>query len=283
MTDMRFIKSVRNDWKLAVHRQWKALLILVCMSVIFCVDFRLLLAEAYANHPYIPNTADYLFYIFGGMEEYVPSKVEAFLFPSIWICINGLILFLSLRYPVEGLYENGQQILIRTGGRLRYWVSKCVLLVLENLFYIFICYGTISLVSILTKGKIFAKPKIGWISEFGKIDLAENISQGIPVWIYLAPFCMLLFLASIQMIVSLFLGSSLTFTLMLGLLVASAYIKSPYLVGNLGMFYRSAWAAENGIETGSYMAVVLGLCAALWIVGGIIFCRMDLLKREELG
>ena len=137
--------------------------------------------------------------------------------------------------------------------------------------------------SILTKGKIFAKPKIGWISEFGKIDLAENISQGIPVWIYLAPFCMLLFFASIQMIVSLFLGSSLTFTLMLGLLVASAYIKSPYLVGNLGMFYRSAWAAENGIETGSYMAVVLGLCAALWIVGGIIFCRMDLLKREELG
>ena len=280
---MRFIKSVHNDWKLAVHRQWKALLILVCMSVIFCVDFRLLLAEAYANHPYIPNTADYLFYIVGGMEEYVPSKVEAFLFPSIWICINGLILFLSLRYPVEGLYENGQQILIRTGGRLRYWVSKCVLLVLENLFYIFICYGTISLVSILTKGKIFAKPKIGWISEFGKIDLAENISQGIPVWIYLAPFCMLLFLASIQMIVSLFLGSSLTFTLMLGLLVASAYIKSPYLVGNLGMFYRSAWGAENGIETGSYMAVVLGLCAALWIVGGIIFCRMDLLKREELG
>ena len=262
---MRFIKSVHNDWKLAVHRQWKALLILVCMSVIFCVDFRLLLAEAYANHPYIPNTADYLFYIFGGMEEYVPSKVEAFLFPSIWICINGLILFLSLRYPVEGLYENGQQILIWTGGRLRYWVSKCVLLVLENLFYIFICYGTISLVSILTKGKIFAKPKIGWISEFGKIDLAENISQGIPVWIYLAPFCMLLFFASIQMIVSLFLGSSLTFTLMLGLLVASAYIKSPYLVGNLGMFYRSAWAAENGIETGSYMAVVLGLCAALWI------------------
>ena len=157
---MRFIKSVHNDWKLAVHRQWKALLILVGMSVIFCVDFRLLLAEAYANHPYIPNTADYLFYIFGGMEEYVPSKVEAFLFPSIWICINGLILFLSLRYPVEGLYENGQQILIRTGGRLRYWVSKCVLLVLENLFYIFICYGTISLVSILTKGKIFAKPKI---------------------------------------------------------------------------------------------------------------------------
>lgn len=131
---MRFIKSVHNDWKLAVHRQWKALLILVGMSVIFCVDFRLLLAEAYENHPYIPNTADYLFYIFGGMEEYVPSKVEAFLFPSIWICINGLILFLSLRYPVEGLYENGQQILIRTGGRLRYWVSKCVLLVLENLF-----------------------------------------------------------------------------------------------------------------------------------------------------
>lgn len=117
---MRFIKSVRNDWKLAVHRQWKALLILVCMSVIFCVDFRLLLAEAYENHPYIPNTADYLFYIFGGMEEYVPSKVEAFLFPSIWICINGLILFLSLRYPVEGLYENGQQMLIRTGGRLRW-------------------------------------------------------------------------------------------------------------------------------------------------------------------
>ena len=53
MTDMRFIKSVYNDWKLAVHRQWKALLILVGMSVIFCVDFRLLLAEAYANHPYI--------------------------------------------------------------------------------------------------------------------------------------------------------------------------------------------------------------------------------------
>ena len=100
---------------------------------------------------------------------------------------------------------------------------------------------------------------------------------------YLAPFCMLLFLASIQMIVSLFLRSSLTFTLMLGILVASAYIKSPYLVGNLGMFYRSAWAAENGIGTGSYMAVVFGLCAALWIVGGIIFCRRDIQKREELG
>lgn len=280
---MRFIKSVHNDWRLAVHRQWKTLFILACMSIIFCVDFRLTLAEAYEVDRYIPNTADYLFYIFGGMEEYVPSKVEAFLFPSIWICINGFILFLSLRYPREGLYESGQQILIRTGSRQRYWISKCVLLVLENIFYIIFCYGVVSLVTVCTKGKIFAKPEIGWISEFGRIDLAENISQGIPIWIYLAPFCMLLFLASIQMIVSLFLGSSLTFLLMLGLLVASAYIKSPYLVGNLGMLYRSAWVADGGIATGSYIAVVLGLCVVLWIAGGIIFCRMDLLKREELG
>ena len=64
--------------------------------------------------------------IFGGIKEYIPSPNDPFQIPYLWILNHLLILYFTLHYASDDLSGIGQQMIYRAGGRIKWWVSKCI-------------------------------------------------------------------------------------------------------------------------------------------------------------
>lgn len=277
---MRFFRVLRCDLRLALGRQWRYLLLLPAGMLLFCANLYRWVQEMEPGA--LLDLQDYLVYIFGGMGRYSPSPDEPFLFPGIWVCSVGLMLFLMLRYPREELYESGQQLLQRSGGRCRYWIAKCVLQLVMTVCCFALAYGTVLLFTLLTRGTLLESLNGEWVEILGRVNVNwDEIAQS-PPWMYLMPPATVLLMAGIQQIVSLLTGISIGYLVSLGLMIASAYFMTPWLAGNYGMLYRAGSVMAEGFA----MEQSLLVCVLAWVLmsaaGGVYFCRMDILKREEL-
>ena len=78
---------------------------------------------------------DYWFYVYGGMQKYVPGPGNTFQVPIIWMVVFILPAFLLLNYPVKDMQHMGTQMMVRIGGRTRWWLSKCMWNVLATVLY----------------------------------------------------------------------------------------------------------------------------------------------------
>lgn len=277
---MRFFRVLRCDLRLALGRQWRYLLLLPTGMLLFCANLYRWVQEMEPGA--ILDLQDYLVYIFGGMGRYSPSPDEPFLFPGIWVCSVGLMLFLMLRYPREELYESGQQLLLRSGGRCRYWIAKCVMQLVMTVCCFTLAYGTVLLFTLLTRGTLLESLNGEWVEILGRVNVNwDEIAQS-PPWMYLMPPATVLLMAGIQQIVSLLTGISIGYLVSLGLMIASAYFMTPWLAGNYGMLYRAGSVMAEGFAIEQSLLVCVLAWVLLWAAGGIYFCRMDILKREEL-
>lgn len=279
---MKFFRLLKCDLYLSIGKQWKHLFLLVAGNILFCIDLYVRVKNR-TDGIAMPDMQDYIFYIWGGMGRYSPSPEEPFLFPGIWICSIGYMLFLMLRYPKENLYETGQQLMIRSGGRICYWTAKCIMLVVETFLYFIISYGVIWIYTVLTGGTVFKNINVDLIRDYGRLEINENAINNLPVWLYLLPAAMLLLLATVQMLLSFVSGVSIAYFVMLVLLLSSAYQMTQVLPGNWGMLYRSCYVMKDGFSSEKMLIFCLVSCLLCWILGGIRFCRADVLKREELG
>lgn len=281
MNIMRFFRSLRGDIYLCVQREWKYLFPLLAIIPLVCLDFHFRANDLTGGSTL--DVQDYFVYIFGGMGEYSFSMTEPFRFPAAWMCIVGYLLFFCLRYPREDFFEIGHQLLIRTGSRMEYWTAKCALILIKLALSFLLCMGEIYLFAILTGGSCFEQRNLECIEIYGMIDANITSPEVFPLWLYFMPFLMIVFLAEMQLLFSFVTGVGISFLVMMLVLISSAYFVKPYLPGNFGMLYRNALISENGLDSEEMLLAAIICCVLMWIVGGILFCRMDLLKREELG
>lgn len=179
--------------------------------------------------------------------------------------------------------KRGKQLMIRSGGRICYWTAKCIMLVVETFLYFIISYGVIWIYTVLTGGTVFKNINVDLIRDYGRLEINENAINNLPVWLYLLPARMPLLLATVQMPLSFVSGVSIAYFVMLVLLLSSAYQMTQVLPGNWGMLYRSCYVMKDGFSSEKMLIFCLVSCLLCWILGGIRFCRADVLKREELG
>ena len=88
---------------------------------------------------------DYLLYIFGGMREYIPAPGKPFQIPYIWLINHIGILYFTLHYMHDDLEGFGQQMILRSGSRTGWWLSKCVWNTAAVVLLYSIAWGTVFL------------------------------------------------------------------------------------------------------------------------------------------
>lgn len=278
---MRYIRCLRCDLQLGLGRNWKHLVLLGIFVLVNCMVFCYRPFDFRPNEPL--NLSDYLFYIYGGMGKYAPSPDEPFLFPGLWMFLHAYLLYLCLRYPREEMYDVGQQICIRSGSRVRYWLSKCTMLFVENLCYYGMIIEITAVWTLATGGSLTEEPKGLWMEVFGRFLVGTDGEIIVELWRYLLPFVMMLFLSVFQLVLSLVIGHVRSYFILLGILLASAYFYIPFLPGNTGMLYRSGEVSMFENMSGKMMlAGTLVQWILSCIIGGVLFSRMDLLKKEEV-
>ena len=116
---------------------------------------------------------------------------------------------------------------------------------------------------------------IGW-------GLDRSLPQAeVWLWLLVIPLLLLIFLNLLQLLVGLVFGPIWGFAVNGALLLLSAYWMKSFLPGNYAMFRRSIWVLiDRGMVMGNGVALLIGGSLCVIVVGGIVFHRRDILKKE---
>ncbi len=225
---------------------------------------------------------DYWFYVYGGMQKYVPGPGNRFQVPIIWMVVFILPAFLLLNYPVKDMQHMGTQMMVRIGGRTRWWLSKCMWNVLATVLYHVLLAGILLglcfVFNIPLSSRIHVELLGMLFNLFGGNTLLPR--EMIPTVIFLIPILCSVAFNLLQMTLCLFIKPIFSFFVTAVLLVSSAYLLSPYMLGNYAMPLRYSWIFEGGVsfQVGIVASVLLAVVAV--IIGMIRFRKYEILNRD---
>lgn len=281
---MKFSKLLKYDLKNGFLLNLINLLLIMIFVAVFCIDFYLRKNSAYILDESIPSGTfmDYLFYIFAGIKEYTPSMTDEFLIPVKWLLLFLFILYSTLYYPYRDLSSLGLNILVRTKGRIAWWVSKCI----WNICYVLVTYVLIFF-TVIVFCFVMQEPISLDITPMFVNDLLDaaspydTFSIQLGYIILLLPMLILIGLNLLQMTLVLFIKPLYSFGMIAVILLSSAYLFTPYLPGNYAMPIRSNYVVENGVSFSGGLIIFLILVSVSFIVGCLYFRRYDILDVEE--
>lgn len=280
-----FYKFLRFDLKHGLVKEWKKFLVALCAFLAFfliyylCVfaENRNLLAQG--EEPLEFTFMDLILSVLGGMKEFHYEDGEMFLFPAVWIFFFLLLLFYTLRYPIQNLDGMGRSMLILSQNRRVWWYSKCVWCCVYVFVYFLLLYILAFLMGICLGGKLSFQP-----SEYAPYALDAGMYIKNPPW-NLAPGVLLVPLVAcaismLQMVLTLWVKPIFAYVLSCVLLLSSAYFANPALVGNYAMLFRTDIFAEEGFPLGwGFTAAALLIILSL-LIGYFRMENMDILNRE---
>lgn len=283
---MMFFKLWIHDLHNGIGRRiWQYLLLAAPMSLLFCFEFyRMVEGWQLIREDIVTDGTwgTYILFLFQGMDEYIPSPETPFVFPAMWLLLFLGSSYLTLSYPLNDLTGIGQQVLMRSGGRKNWWLSKCFWNFLSTFLYFGLIILTVTLFCVAL-GIPLSNSLDVEISRMllESYDIPSLAGGTFFLWIILFPLLVSLLLNLIQMTVGLALSMVWGFAASAVTLLVSAYWMKPWMVGNFAMFRRSKLFLQYGgmDATAGIILIAIGVGATL-IIGTWYFERYDILNRE---
>lgn len=275
---MKFFKLLRFDLHHGILKRYKTILLMCIIVILACFDLiNKLKSFEYTHYTY----GEFLFYIFGGIKEYIPSPSESFPIPFLFLLWHMTILYFTSHYMYDDLTGFGQNLIYRFKSRTKWWLAKCIWNVLYvAAFYIF------SLIAVLIFSKISGADTSLEVlnkSEIFIIGQYQIFSDIYPVTIELLvlPMFISITVSLLQMTLSLIVKPLISYILSSVIFIASAYYQTPYLLGNYAMAIRSDSIVTNGVNATA--GVIFALCvSAVSVISGIfIFRRYAIMNSKE--
>lgn len=280
---MRFIEDLAFDFRQGILRRGTLLLVPAVIAAVTFFDFYAK-ARRYLEQGMTQSTVDYgdyWFFLYGGMCEYIPSPDNPFQFPAVWILVFLVLPFVLLNYPFRDMYGVGQQILVCSGRRSLWWLSKCCWNFCGTVLYHLIIQAAGLVLSLVFEVEISNRIHMDFINLVFNIRYQEVWNpSSLPVAALLLPMLVSAAINMLQMTMSLFIRPMFGFFAVAVLLLASAYLLSPLLIGNYAMAFRHDWMLKAGVsmEAGMRIAAILLFLAVL---SGLVRFRLyDILESE---
>ena len=283
---MRYIKLLWFDIRNGMIYNPVLFVIPVIIALIACFDLANRITAlnefGYFAAPVKGSVADYMMYIYGGMDRYVPEPNNSFVFPVRWAVVFLMPSFLTLNYPYKDMQGIGQQILVRTKGRTTWWLCKCVWNILSVLVYHLILLGIAILFGFVCGSDVFGE--INKELQYVVFQMARNSilpdDASWPFVIIFLPVLVSLCINILQMTLSLFIKPIFSFFAAAFLMISSAYFVSPYLIGNYAMSIRYNMVMKDGVSITGALVVSLALSTIAVGAGAVRFHQYDILNRD---
>ncbi len=278
---MKLCNHIRFDLTYGLFRRemWGKYIIWLGFFALASLDFagELVSIEA-TQYTY----GDYLLRIFGGMREYVPAPGEPFEIPYLWLINHVGILYFTLHYMHDDLEGTGWQMILRSGNRTGWWLSKCVWNAAVVVVLYLIAWGTVFLLAGLNHAvwSFGISPFMAEIMAPGPCQLI-SASWQVTLEITILPLLATLAVSQVQMLLCLMLRPAVSYVVSIVLFLSSAYKLSPFLPGNYAMALRSDKIISNGVSQMTGIEIHLFLILASVVLGNLLFQKYNILNKED--
>ena len=220
----------------------------------------------------------YYTYLMQGLPEYIRTETSIFQLPVPWLIFHGYLFFLICSYPVSDLSGCGQQIMLLSEKRERWWLGK-VCWCVWNIFFYYVSFNCIMLVMSRLRGNFF-KNTDGLKNVLGIDAGLVNAEEFIMIWACL-PVLFSIALGLVQMVLGILIKPVAAYFFTMSYLITSVYWTTPFLLGNFAMILRNRPIITDGLS--SYMGMLLcaGVSGAAIFTGRLIVKKKDILEVEK--
>ena len=278
---MRLCSHIRFDLTYGLFKRgmWTRYILWFALFALFSLEFSGRLASLeLSQYTY----GDYLLYIFGGMREYVPAPSEPFQIPYLWLINHIGVLYFTLHYMHDDLEGVGQQMIVRSGNRTAWWLSKCVWNTAVVLLLYSIAWGAVLLLAGANHAirSFEISPFMAEIMVVGPYQLPKS-DWSITGEITFLPLLVTLAVSQLQMLLCLVIRPIFSYVVSVTAFIASAYYLSPFFLGNYAMALRSSKIVSNGVSRITGIGICFLLILTGIVLGSVIFAKYDILSKED--
>ncbi len=283
-----FIKFLDHDLKYGIGSNKKRLLITFLMFAFlalyhfFTLRIFQITNPEYFNSPV--TTADYFMSIVGGYGKpnFFGDGTSDYAVPSVWLVFILWIMFTNLYYPFKDLDGVGKHLVILSGSRGVWWLSKCVWTVINTIINYLIVFASCAFVGLLFGAKLSMNSNTYL---YRTLNIEEVSLTSSTVWNLTSVFLMigfsLIVLSLLQLLVSLLAKPMISFFLVTAYIFAATFKQSPFLFANYVLGARNNAVVTTGLNN------YLGLLIGAWIIllsvaiGYFVFNCRDILGSEN--
>lgn len=243
-----FQRAFFIDWKLGVlHRAWR--FVPALFLAVFCVLKGLLFQRYEVPH----DLFGILSLMFFGDDVVTPNSLSLCL---EWVGFQIFLLLITNDYTSSSLGSFGECMLMKTGSKSAWWLSKCCWMV---------CTVTISFAALILTG----------VTLCPMFHYTVRLSG---IYVLVAPFCAVLSVSLIgQFITMLGVNPAVTLILLSGSVTLALFVDSPWYI----------WAAS--MQTRYYELHLVWISCLIWLlaslllipIGTVIFARKDIYLKGE--
>lgn len=227
------------------------------------------------------SIGDFLLYYFAGTSRFFAFGGDPFRLPVIWAFVCLFALYLVLWYPYRDLLGFGRTAIVVGGSRWRWWLAKCVWVIVAIAVFCLCAFVIAAVSSLLVGGRLSlaASEEMPFLLGLRESQLAElPYLMGPSIAVV---FASLAAIALFQLFLSLVAGPVISFACSISILFLSAFYFDPLLIGNSMMLARSDCLMEGGISVSAGVCVAALLAAISILIGGLLFSQMDITDKER--
>lgn len=276
-----FYKCLKYDLKCGLLKEYKKYIIAIGLFIIIGFDFFIKMNDIEITVP------DYLFYLFFGMEEYVPSPGNKFRFPALWVAVVLYVSYITLYFPYKDLNGYGKNILLNTQSKKTWYLSKCMWVTVSTIIYFLIGFVVLSLFAIISGAEITADVSSNAVIKFIQfITTEQNLFYNDAMYYkvtllhFILPVVICIMNNLFQLFLSLFIKPFFSFIFTVSYTIASAYYLKFFVLGNYAMIARSNIFIDNGVNFTDGLIISLGVILVVIISGTVLFSKQDILNKE---
>lgn len=253
---------------------------------------------------YLPNRegpltfGETLLCVWCGMLPYDPTVSQPFDFPTAWLALIIIILYVGLDYPFRNLGGMGAHMIVAAHSRWAWWLAKCSWVAVCALVCWLVSLAVCAAITVASGGPwdLAVRAGVAVVMGAGQNDATSLIAPSIPADggasataaaadINIAPAMLTLLLALVAVMLVQTAVSLLTHPvvgLIAGIAVpfVSFFFAVWWLPGNYLMLARTDVLLDAGMRPDVGALLSLAVCIVCVTLGGAVFCNKDLMGRE---
>lgn len=277
---MKIFKFVKRDFRLGI---WNRLFLFVLPLLIAGLQTRACSQIIwYLNADNIMQTQgsvmDYILYCTQGMAVFHFSPTEYFIIPVYWFLFQIYVSYLVVYYASDDFTANAQNLVIASGRRKSWWDAKCIWGISTVLLYFGVYYAGIILWAKKWGAAMELHYTQSFLEQIAGMTVPELSTADVFVMALIVPLLITTGLCLAQIFMGFIMTPIVSFAVICGIYVLSAYYTVWWLPGSFSMWLRSSMMTQEGVNPVSGMLFSVLLIYGSWHMGRVYFETKDILK-----
>lgn len=253
--------DIRNS---IIQNRWRwigAIALFFFLTYVITNNFQLLREEV--------GIGGIFLYLLKGAAPYTRTENSQFELPILWLLYHIYFFYLIGEYPVKDLQGYGKQVFFLISNRRKWWLSKCIWVMMSAVIYEVLFLMVSFLYLVVTSHDIYIQMDI--VCQV--IGMRTVVTAAWGMLVYLEA---MIWMGWFQFYLSLIMHPVLATLVTLTLLICACYFYMPLFPCNLMMLTRTCQVDRNGLFLLSG-SIILTISSAI-----LVWCGANFMKKYPL-